>query len=271
MYYTKACHKGGSCDKAKVSHSHSEANGYYPSSSTNVPVILSQVNFQTAVEAEVHLPTPAKEIKSIKKNVSLKQCNVLKHPFREDQVKLFITGIVHKNIQYVEACSGTVKDYSVDIPFTGSDDVKIYKPVFQSQSQTTSTTEYKNASCNHHGSNSHQTSSFTYESFNEPITCKLNYSDVIELDLFEDFDRFGRFNTIIEKMEVNLWLYLLQNQPTGNCSDDTSHKPHKPCHKHKHKWIWAKRGSNPCARRLTGVELRPCVAPNETNRNKKCR
>lgn len=211
---SKTCPPAPHCDKAEPTSVSCEAKGYdVPPLTIDVPVVLSHVKLQANVEANINLPTPAREVKVIKKNVSLKQCEVIKHPYSLDKVKLYVTGVVHKNIQYVDACSGYVRDYSVDVPFTCSDDVKIYEYVEQLKSQKSSyTAEYKFLADDMHSSDRCKTGTYTFEFFNEPIECKLVYADVFELDLYKDFDRFNRFNKITEKMDINLWFKLLQTQ-----------------------------------------------------------
>ncbi|MFD1017661.1 CsxC family protein [Thalassobacillus hwangdonensis] len=209
------CPPGLSCDKAKAKRVDCEAEGYYPYHHLDVPVILSEVHLQALVEADIHLPTPAKEVKFIKKNISLKQCEAFKSPYGH-KVKVFITGVVHKNVVYVEACSGNLKDYHVDIPFTCSDAVDVWHYVDQYPSQKSSlTAEFKYLDKSNHGSDRCRDGAYTKEYFNEPIECKLVYSDIFELDLYKNHDRFGRFTKITEKMDVNLWFKLLQTQQTN--------------------------------------------------------
>jgi hypothetical protein len=209
----KGCPPAQKCSKAKPMHVACDADSYYPYGSVYVPTILADVHLQADIEANVKLPTPAREIKAIKKNVSLKQCEVLKHPYAYNKVKLYITGIVHKNIQYVESCNGYLRDYSVDVPFTCSDEVDIFHYVDQYKSEKSSlNAEYKFLAKDKHGADRCKNGSFTYEYFNEPIDCVLKYADVYEMDLSKDFDKYGNFSRITEKMDVNLWFKLVQNQ-----------------------------------------------------------
>ncbi|MFG6117173.1 CsxC family protein [Halobacillus sp. MO56] len=230
--YQQNCPPAMACDKVKARSVACDADGHYPYYDLDVPVVLSEVDLQATVEADVHLPTPAREIKAIKKNVSLTQCEAFKSPYNYGKVKLFITGVVHKNIQYVEACSGNLKDYSVDVPFTCSDEVEVFDHVDQYASQKSSlTAEYRYLDKHNHGADRCRNGSFTYEFFNEPIECKLLYADIFELDLYKDHDRFGRFSRITEKMDINLWFKLLQTQqrrssrgyhPKDDCESSSS-------------------------------------------------
>ena len=54
--------------------------------------------------------------------------------------------------------------------------------------------------------------SFTFEFLNELIKCKLLNANVTQVDVLSDFDRFGRFDKITEKAEVNLVVRLTQLQ-----------------------------------------------------------
>ena len=93
-----------------------------PGGNAFIPVVLGDVELQALVESEYTLPTPAREIKSVRRNVSLNQCRAIASsiPSRGffSQVKVFVSGVIHKNIQYVEDCNGYVRDYSVEVPFS---------------------------------------------------------------------------------------------------------------------------------------------------------
>ena len=56
------------------------------------------------------------------------------------------------------------------------------------------------------------TGSETFETFNEPIECKILGTKIREIDLLKDFDNWGRFNTITEKAEIRLFIRLSQMQ-----------------------------------------------------------
>ncbi|WP_442599211.1 CsxC family protein [Neobacillus sp. D3-1R] len=184
-------------------------------------VVLQNFELEVDVEDDFHLPTPAREIKWIKKNISLKQCRAVP----SDQspigmvVKLFLTGILHKNIQYVEQCSGFVRDFSVDIPFTTIKRVPLITP-FRNPAGTTgiafsqkaSFNEYRELGDDQHSANRCVTGSRTFEYFTDPIECKILNTIITEIDLLKDFDSFGRFSRVTEKVEIRLFLRLTQNQ-----------------------------------------------------------
>ncbi|RIW37319.1 hypothetical protein D3H55_04585 [Bacillus salacetis] len=201
------------CKKSKVKSVSCKAESYNVSGGTYVPVILAHVNLQTDIASHVKLPSYAKEVKSIKKNVSIKQCEVLKHPASRNKAKIFVKGTIHKNIQYVESCNGYLRDYSVDVPFTCIDEVYLSHADRQLDSQkSTLTHEYKYTSKKKHGADESKFGSYTYENFNEPIECVLKSADIFEIDLTKDYDKIGRFINLTERMDVNLWFMLVQNQ-----------------------------------------------------------
>ena len=92
-------------------------------------VPLADFELEVDVEADIDLPTPAREIKSVRKNVTLKQCRAVPSSQSPKIVKVFITGVLHKNIQFIEECSGFVRDHSVDVVFTTIKRVKLDNPV----------------------------------------------------------------------------------------------------------------------------------------------
>ncbi|UQD51876.1 hypothetical protein C0971_07345 [Bacillus methanolicus] len=193
----------------------------------DIPTVLAEVELQANVEADIKLPTPAREIKWIRKNVSLKQCKAIPSIQKPGFVKLFITGVVHKNIQFVDD-SGFVKDFSVDIPFSCNQQVKVFNHIFDILSRKSSVDERRFLDHNGHGADPCIAGSVTFEYFNEPIECKLLYSEINELDIYKDFDRFGRFDKINEKMEITLFFKLLQTQQFDPRLHDNKPK-HVPC------------------------------------------
>ena len=86
-------------------------------------MVLGDVPIQALTESDIYLPSPATDIKNIRKNVYLTQCKavpVIPEEFPETAptaVKLYVEGYIHKNIQYADGCEGSVKDYSVNAPF----------------------------------------------------------------------------------------------------------------------------------------------------------
>jgi hypothetical protein len=208
-----------SCDEAKTLRVDCDNDSYYPYGNylqypvADIDVALAEVELQVEVESDIELPTAAREIKHMRRNVSLTQCKAIRSAMDYNKVKLYITGIVHKNIQYVEQCSGVLKDYSVDVPFTCSQAVKVYNyPDYEHLSQKNTVYERRFIDKKGHGADNCTSGAYTYEYYNEPVECKLLASFVNDLDLYKDFDNWGRFSRITEKMEVGLFFKLLQKQ-----------------------------------------------------------
>jgi hypothetical protein len=207
-----------SCDKADTKTVECNVEPFTTSGDVELTVVLADVIVQSMVEANIKLPTFAREIKQIRKNVSLKQCKAIPNILDPtgSTVKLFITGIVHKNIQFVEDCTGVVKDHGVDVHFSCNQLVELTNPVvfpFGTEfSVKNSVLERRELAKDGHGADRCESGSLTFEIFNEPIQCKLLFSVVNELDILTDFDNWGRFEGITEKMDVLLGIKLFQKQ-----------------------------------------------------------
>lgn len=182
---------------------------------TEETVVLTDAVLQVLVEADIDLPTPAREIKQIRKNVSLNQCKVLPSTLDPNIVKVFITGVVHKNIQFVDSCSGVVRDFSVDVPFSCLQQLTVTTAPTDDFSVKNSVNERRIMAADGHGADRCTFGSISFEIFNEPIRCKLLAAIVNELDILKHFDSYGRFSRITEKMEVILVVKLSQLQQTG--------------------------------------------------------
>ena len=221
------CPPQESCDQVKAKAVHSDLypiplwKGSVKLEKPFLDALVPLVDFELEVdvEANICLPTPAREIKSVRKNVSLKQCKAVVSSQSPYIVKLFITGVLHKNIQYIEECSGFVRDHSADVVFTTIKRVELDNPVMNpfghkdiEFSQKTSIDEYRELAKDGHGANPCVTGSETFETFNEPIECKILGTKIREMDLLKDFDQWGRFNTITEKAEIRLFIRLSQMQ-----------------------------------------------------------
>lgn len=180
-------------------------------------VILADVPLTINVEADIKLPTFANDIKHIRKNVHLTQCQAIpvffpNSPGLTDSLNLYIEGYVHKNIQYSEGCSGNIKDHSVNVPF------KCYQPVtglfhfpfFTSQKDNI--LEIRDLAKDGMGSDRCSFGSITFENLNEPIECKLLRARVTQMDFPKNFDPWGRFEKITEKVTVDLVVRLTQIQ-----------------------------------------------------------
>ncbi|MBT2686884.1 hypothetical protein J7I93_01675 [Bacillus sp. ISL-47] len=209
------------CDTAK-SHGHfCEAGTVLNPGEVEETIILGDVPVQALTESDICLPSYATDIKVIRKNVYLTQCRAIPAaPDADDEegtttnVKLFIEGYIHKNIQYVEDCEGYVKDYSVNVPFKCytrvTDLAPIPVPLFSSKNSTNN--EIREIAKDGMGANRCAFGSNTFEFLNEPIKCKLISWNLTEADYLSNFDKWGRFDKFVEKDDINLVLRLTQKQ-----------------------------------------------------------
>ncbi len=203
---------------------------------SKIPVVLAQLNLQLKLDAEIKFPEPVLEIKDVKKQVKLTQCRLLL-----PSNKLFVKGFVRKNIQYASPCTeienstsksvaSDLHSYTVDIPFDCVTEIKKYlsMPVMP-EVNNRQEFDFMVSKPLGHGypekdqlltndlSQFHQESSQYY---NELPFCELFSSKIIEWD--EAIDRVslptaspigeGYFNTIEEKMVVDICIKVLQNQ-----------------------------------------------------------
>ncbi|MDF2036956.1 hypothetical protein P2R12_08205 [Cytobacillus oceanisediminis] len=178
-------------------------------------VVLGDFLIQILVEGDFKLPSYASDVKNIKKNVHLTQCKALPIPGVNNVVNLFVEGYIHKNIQYIDNCDGFIKDYSVEVPFSCFKRVELARPVvfpFGEFSVKENVRERRELAKDGMGADRCTFGSLTFEINNEPITCKLLASAVNQLDILQNFDKWGRFNKVTEKADVLLAIKLTQKQ-----------------------------------------------------------
>lgn len=199
-----------------------------------IPIVLKDVELQALVESKITLPTPAREIKNVRRNVSITECKAIPSVANPCELKVFVGGKIHKNIQYVEDCSGFVRDFSVNVPFNCNQAVKVdncFWTVSEKFSfKSTLTGERIFIDKKGHAADPYQSGGLTFEFYNEPIECRLLFSLVNDLDIHKNFDKRGRFKVIIEKAEVVLVFKLLQSQQVFKFPHGTEHD-----HEHKRK------------------------------------
>jgi hypothetical protein len=194
---------------------------------TEQTVILAQVPLHINVEADIKLPSPAQEIKHIRKNVFLTQCRAIPRLTpggTTTMIDLFVEGFVHKNIQFSESCNGFVRDFSVNVPFRCFQSITLTTPgdvaTICASQKSNEAQEIREMDKHGMGSDRCAFGSRTFENFNEPVECKLLTAEINEMDFLKKFDRFGNFNEVTEKMAIDLLLRLTQVQhrtaaPTG--------------------------------------------------------
>jgi len=175
-------------------------------------VPLAEIELMGNLEAKIKLPTPAKEIKNIRKNVFLTQCKAVPSLNGPHFVSLFITGFIYKNIQYVDG-SGYIRSYETEVPFSCTQTIELSNLrdlAFTSLKNTM--LERRELAKNQHGADQGQYSQVNFEFFNEPIECKMLASFINEVDVLKKYNKLGHFKKITEKMEIILFLKLLQTQ-----------------------------------------------------------
>jgi len=187
-------------------------------------VILGDVPVRSSVEADVHLPSYASDIKHIRKNVHLTQCEAVpvKLPGLNvtNQLDLYLEGYVHKNIQYSEGHGSYVKDYSVNVPFkcynrvtlpSGAsgqrNTVNIATSQKSNQIQEIRVTDDKDM-----GADRCEFGSITFENLNEPVECRLLRAKVSQMDFSKNFNTWGQFNKVTEKLTIDFVVRLTQIQ-----------------------------------------------------------
>jgi len=198
--------KSGECDIIQTGFDDIEAK-----------VILAEPLLLIPVETDIKLPTYARDIKNIRKDVHLTQCKVLQDLtfVSPNRATLFVEGFVHKNIQYIDSAKGVLKDYNINVPFRCYDRIDLPVPPISPglTSKDSSTEEYRQLAKNGMEADRCKFGSLTFEELNQPIDCKLLFSAVEEWDILKNFDRWSRFNKITEKINIILGLRITQKQP----------------------------------------------------------
>jgi hypothetical protein len=203
---------------------------------TKVPVVLAELTLQITKDAFIKFPEPVLEIKDVKKRVKLTQCRLLL-----PTNKLFVKGMVRKNIQYAspskeidpstsKSISSDIHSLTVDIHFDCITEIKHFltKPVMPENNKRDEFDFFvskplpkgfpeKDELQTSDLSQFHQESTQFY---NELPFCELISSKIIEWD--EATDRIplpesspigeGMFTTLEEKMVIDITLKVLQNQ-----------------------------------------------------------
>ncbi|WP_286230262.1 CsxC family protein [Neobacillus mesonae] len=218
----KACPPMQACDTAKT-HDHFCTATVTAGTFTEVEKIIGDVTINTNVEADICLPSSAYEIKNIRKNVYITQCKAIPvtpapGATTVTAANLFIEGYVHKNIQYSEGCDGYLKDYSINIPFkcyqpvgvTGTALAPIFVRGFSQKSSEVQ--EIREIAPDGMGSDRCSFGSRHFENFNEPIKCRILNDTILEMDFPHDFDRWGNFRRLTEKMTLTFTVRLTQVQ-----------------------------------------------------------
>ncbi len=199
-----------------------------PKDTVKVPVVLAETKVQIDVEAVIELDQPAIEIKRIKKDVFVEQCELILN-----SNKLFLKGFVRKNIEYVPAphsskkgACGYIRTCSVDVPFECATPVKFSNLPDFAVPRIDKEFEFQVDDCN----DCHKMKKdmdidhfFTFEKFNEKPFCELVNATIFEEDIHLFHKVFKKpkcykgftepcFKEFKEKMVIFLTLKVLQKQ-----------------------------------------------------------
>ena len=175
-----------------------------------VPVVLSQFELEFSCETIIKLDYPAQDIKRIKKNVFLGECKLL-----IKANKLFLGGIVRKNIEY--GTEDNIRHATVEVPFKCTTKVEYFAPPVISSADEE--IEIETLRSDGTGIDLSEITHISKENFSEKIYCKLVSDEIKELDILDE-DKVENenpecermFETLTEKMVIKLNLKLIQEQ-----------------------------------------------------------
>lgn len=185
-----------------------------------IPVVLAELLVQADVESVIQLEEPALEIKRIQKNVHINQCKLL-----IPTNKLFISGFVRKNIEYATAgcvssrgISGDIRHTTVNIPFECVTAVNFdrFPQFFKNKPGQDFELELLNKCLL--GADESESTTFDFEGFTEKPFCELVFAFITEADIecnnlpVDCNPNESTFQTLKEKMVINLLIKVLQNQ-----------------------------------------------------------
>jgi len=210
-------------DKAKTHDHFCTVGGLENQRLIERTVLLADAPISTRLEADIKLPTYANDIKSIRKNVHLTQCQVIPVDPTETAIPegetnlldVYMEGYVHKNIQYSEGSKGYVKDYSVNVPFKCYERVELNPrntaniAISQKSNQIQEVRVTDKAGM---GADRCEYGSVTFENFNRPVECHLLRARCSQRDFSENFNIWGQFNKITEKLTIDFVVRLTQLQ-----------------------------------------------------------
>jgi hypothetical protein len=176
----------------------------------NVPVVLSQFELEFACETMIKLDYPAFDIKRVKKNIFLDECRLL-----PKVNKLFIGGIVRKNIEY--STEDNIRHATVEIPFKCTTEVQYFTPPVVNSNDDQ--IEVETLRTDGKGNDLTEKTYISSEHFNEKIYCKLVSDEIKELNISDEDKEESEhpecenfFEVITEKMVIKLNLKLIQEQ-----------------------------------------------------------
>lgn len=206
-----------------------------------LPVVLGEKKIQIDVEACLKLEDKVYEIKRIKKNLFITQCELLARAGqREDSVlksgKLFIGGFIRKNIEYAtvkcigedgNVVAGDIKYTDFDVPFKCVTEIQYDRPpivLTTDPEKEILMNSGCNCACNCSKCGDTIIGKTPCEQqfehvlrFVEKPYCELEKAEIYELDIHDDYKPFDYgtvkcFSKITEKMVINVTIKILQLQ-----------------------------------------------------------
>ncbi len=253
----KYCKKHSSIDfvsEANCCHTNVIHEDQHKALAVKVPVVLAEPQIEINLESFVKLAEPALEIKRIRKNVELTQCEIVPSFFRKNKpvFKIFLTGFVRKNIEYATAdfgnpkkINGDIRHTTVKVPFSCITELQLEKEVFPclqyQEPNPIAELEFLDP-CHKLSRDQHEFGNINAELLNEKLFCELVKTSVIELDIILDGCQFKKggqtdkiFRTFKEKMVVLITLKVLQNQQVSISKDKEKKKDKEKDKKKKDK------------------------------------
>ncbi|MED2984696.1 DUF3794 domain-containing protein [Bacillus thuringiensis] len=206
------------------------------------PVILAEVELQFVTDATITFPEPVLEIKAVRKQLKISHSHLL---LPSD--KIFLKGVIRKNIQYAtpigannKMISSNLRSLTVDIPFSYTTEIMEYlsKPIYKYNERLEQNFYKQNVihefnQCEDDmvcSDDVFQFNEVTKEIFNDKIYCELMTGRIIEYNepLNKESGKIcggnqeqqyenvsleeGTFTALEEKMVIDLKMKVLQQQ-----------------------------------------------------------
>jgi len=201
-----------------------------------IPVVLTECNITITVQSSLKLEDDLLEIKHIRKNVYLNQCELIPNSEKDKPNTgiIFLAGFIRKNIEYAtkehndkDVLSGKIKHATVNVPFKCTTRVTFNTPPKFKANTSQDEVEILQTSigvCNPCeeeiiGPDIREQSFRLTEFFNEKVFCELISAEFVESDILGNpinkeckSPLEQTFHDITEKVVLFLTIKLLQNQ-----------------------------------------------------------
>jgi hypothetical protein len=192
-----------------------------------VPVVLAKLALQICIDADITLERPALEVKRVSKDVSIDECKLVPTS-RKNHFKLFISGVIRKNIEYATAgpvnasgnvICGSILHTTAHIPFNSCTEV-----IFEGENcpnfLISSDTEARFLDKSSRGSKLDQKLFGHSVHYNEQPYCELVAFEINEFDFAKKdpstpslpIPNERTFMTLQEQIVLDLLVKVLQNK-----------------------------------------------------------